>query len=130
MIALATIAAVLLGDAHCFLVLLFRQKRTLIAENLFLRRQLALLPGTGCQAAPDRSWNAGQPCFAGKAVRLAFRPGRSTPIKQLREEGKTRASRGIDASGLDASLFVKRQLTAQKEVLRLQQVLRPDQKRD
>jgi len=40
-----------------------------------------------------------------------------TPIKQLGEQDQIYPSRGIDASGLDALLYVERQLTAQKEVL-------------
>ena len=42
MIVLAKIAFVLLGDALRFVVLLFCPGRSLIAENLFLRRQLGL----------------------------------------------------------------------------------------
>ena len=47
MIALAKIVAVLLGDALRSLVLLFRPNPSLIAENLFLRRQLALFKERG-----------------------------------------------------------------------------------
>ena len=42
MIALAKIAVVLLGDTLRLVVLLIRPGRSLIAENLFLRRQLGL----------------------------------------------------------------------------------------
>ena len=42
MIALAKIVAVLLGDALRFVVMLSLPSRSLIAENLLLRRQLAL----------------------------------------------------------------------------------------
>ena len=48
---------------------------------------------------------------------------RVTPIKQLGEQDQTHSSRGIDASRLDTSLFVERQLTAQKEVLCLERVV-------
>ena len=47
MIALAKIAAVLLGDALRFAVLFICPSRSLIAENLFLRRQLALYKERG-----------------------------------------------------------------------------------
>ena len=42
MITLAKIAVVLLGDTLRLVVLLIRPGRSLIAENLFLRRQLGL----------------------------------------------------------------------------------------
>ena len=47
MIALAKIVAILLGDALRFVVLMSCPSRTLIAENLFLRRQLALYKERG-----------------------------------------------------------------------------------
>jgi len=40
-IALAKIAVLLLADAARFAILLFRPTRSIQAENLFLRRQLA-----------------------------------------------------------------------------------------
>jgi hypothetical protein len=46
-IALAKIAILLLADAMRFLILLLRPGRSLIAENLFLRRQLALYKERG-----------------------------------------------------------------------------------
>ncbi len=42
--ALAKIAVVLLRDAQCFIVLLFCPSRSLIVENLFLRRHSVMLP--------------------------------------------------------------------------------------
>ncbi len=54
---------------------------------------------------------------------------RVTPVKQLGEQDQAYSSRGIDASGLDASLFIERQLTAQEEVLCLERLARPDRKR-
>ena len=47
MIALANIAAILLGDTRRCLVLLFRPAPSLAAENLFRRRQLALYQERG-----------------------------------------------------------------------------------
>ena len=55
---------------------------------------------------------------------------RVTPIKQLGEEDQTHPSRRIEASGLDALLYIERQLTAQEEVLCLERSTRPDRKRD
>ena len=47
MIALANIAAILLGDTLRCVVVLFRPAPSLAAENLFLRRQLALYQERG-----------------------------------------------------------------------------------
>ena len=47
MITLAKIAVVLLGDTLRLVVLLIRPGRSLIAENLFLRRQLGLYKERG-----------------------------------------------------------------------------------
>ena len=55
---------------------------------------------------------------------------RTTPIKQLGEQDQTHSSRGIDASGLDTSLFVGRELPAQKQVLYLKRASRLDRKCD
>ena len=49
MVALIRIAAQLLADAGWFVVLLFRQTQSVQAENLFLRRQLALFKERGVQ---------------------------------------------------------------------------------
>lgn len=47
--ALLKIAACLLADAFRFVALLFRSTKSLQAENLFLRRQLALFMERGVQ---------------------------------------------------------------------------------
>ena len=47
MVALIKIAVQLLADAACFVILLFRPTRSVQAENLFLRRQLALYKERG-----------------------------------------------------------------------------------
>jgi putative transposase len=52
--ALLKIAACLLADAFRFVTLLFRSTKSLRAENLFLRRQLALFMERGVQ--PRRMW--------------------------------------------------------------------------
>src|SRR5947208_8683808 len=49
MVALLMIAVHLLADAVRFLILLFRPTRSVQAENLFLRRQLALFKERGVQ---------------------------------------------------------------------------------
>jgi|SRR6185312_3072637 len=51
---------------------------------------------------------------------------RVTPIKQPGKENQTDPSRGIDTSGLDAPLFIERQLTTQEEVLCLQRAFPSD----
>ena len=80
MIALAKIAAVLLGDALRFAVLFICPSRSLIAENLFLRRQLALYKERGLKPHRiDAATRINQPCFPGRTVRLALRLGRCTP---------------------------------------------------
>jgi hypothetical protein len=55
---------------------------------------------------------------------------RVTPLKQLGEEDQAHSSRGIGASGFDTSLFAKRELTAQKEILGGERVSWSDRKRD
>jgi hypothetical protein len=64
-IALAKIAILLLADALRFLILLLRPGRSLIAENLFLRRQLALYKERGVKPRADRFRDAGEPGRAG-----------------------------------------------------------------
>jgi hypothetical protein len=49
MVALIKIAVQLLADAARFSILLFRPTRSVQAENLFLRRQLALFKERGIQ---------------------------------------------------------------------------------
>jgi len=49
MVALIKIALELLADAARFFILLFRPTRSVQAENLFLRRQLALFKECGVQ---------------------------------------------------------------------------------
>src|SRR6266851_4244627 len=49
MVALIKIALELLADAARFFILLFRPTRSVQAENLFLRRQLALFKERGIQ---------------------------------------------------------------------------------
>ena len=49
MVALIKIAVQLLADATCFAVLLLRPMQSVQAENLFLRRQLALYKERGIQ---------------------------------------------------------------------------------
>jgi hypothetical protein len=49
MVALIMIAVQLLVDAARFSILLFRSKRSVQAENLFLRRQLTLFKERGIQ---------------------------------------------------------------------------------
>ena len=49
MVALIRIAVQLLADAACLAILLFRPTQSLQAENLFLRRQLALFKERGIQ---------------------------------------------------------------------------------
>ena len=49
MVALVKIVVQLLADAARFTILLFRPTRSIQAENLFLRRQLALFKERGIQ---------------------------------------------------------------------------------
>jgi hypothetical protein len=55
---------------------------------------------------------------------------RATPVKQLGERNQTHSSRGTDASRLNTSLFIERELAAQKQVLCLERASWPDRKRD
>ena len=52
MVALIKIAVRLLADAAWFAILLFRPTQSVQAENLFLRRQLALFKERGFQLRP------------------------------------------------------------------------------
>ena len=66
----------LFADLLRFLLLRLRSKSSLAAENLFLRKQLAFLPGTQNQAPPDLPSNAFDPAVAQPLVRLAQRSDR------------------------------------------------------
>ena len=66
----------LLADVLRFLLLGLRPKGSLAAENLFLRKQLGVLPGTQNQAPPDLAANALDPAVAQPLVRLARRSNR------------------------------------------------------
>ena len=63
----------LFADLLRFLVLGFRSKSSLAAENLFLRKQLAILPGTQNQAPPDLPSSTLDPPMAQPLVQLAQR---------------------------------------------------------
>jgi hypothetical protein len=76
MAALAWIALGLIENALRWLMLLFRSKESVRAENLFLRHQLALYMERGVRPRQDRCSNPCQPGRAGSAVRLAWRPCR------------------------------------------------------
>jgi putative transposase len=66
----------LFADLLRFLFLGLRSRSSLAAENLFLRKQLGVLPGTQNQAPPDLAAKAGDPALAQPLVRLARRSNR------------------------------------------------------
>ena len=75
MVTLVRIALRLIEDALRWVVLLFRSTESVHAENLFLRRQLALYIERGVQPRPGRRGDSSQPGATGKALRLARRTG-------------------------------------------------------
>ena len=75
MVSLLKIAGLLVEDAFRWLLLLFRSAEALRAENLFLRRQLALYIERGVQPQPGRRGYPRQPGATGQALRLARRAG-------------------------------------------------------
>src|SRR6516225_11803588 len=61
----------LIADFVVYLGLLIRRRKAITAENLFLRRQLALYPGAQSGPAANRSRDAHQVGFALKGIQLA-----------------------------------------------------------
>jgi len=66
----------ILGDLFRLVALDLRSKSSLAAENLFLRKQLALLSVTQDQAPKNRQFNTPDTRLAKWVVRLANRIGR------------------------------------------------------
>lgn len=85
MIALLLILLRVLADLVGLALLAFRPRRSLEAENLALRRQLALYYGAGNKAAPHRCCDSREPGDAFEALRLAVvyrcrSPGNRDPL--------------------------------------------------
>ena len=70
-VALIRIAVELLADAACLAILLFRPTQSIEAENLFLRRQLALFKERGVRPRRIDAANSNQLGAPRKTLRMA-----------------------------------------------------------